>query len=100
MQYYGYYWTSTVNPNNSNNIYYLITPSMDGALENYLQPAIWSRERRRGNSVRLVREAVIPTGVATIAVENESGKAIKRIVDGQVVIERDGRTSNLLGREI
>ena len=63
VQYYGYYWTSTVHPTNSNLAYYLITPSMDGALENYLAPAVWSRELRRGNSVRLVRAIVTgPTG--------------------------------------
>ena len=56
----GYYWSSTLSPSNSNLAYYLITPGMTGDLEHYTAPVIWSRERRRGNSVRLVREYVAP----------------------------------------
>ena len=57
VQWYGYYWTSTVHPTNSILAYYLITPAEEdhGTYENFLPPAIWSRELRRGNSVRLVR---------------------------------------------
>ncbi len=60
VQVYGYYWSSTLHadPAKSNLVYYLITPGLDGNLENYTAPAIWSRERRRGNSVRLVREFI------------------------------------------
>ena len=57
VQYYGYYWSSTLNPNNSNNAYYLITPRWSGndIVSYYYAPTVWDRERRRGNSVRLVR---------------------------------------------
>ncbi|MBO4870497.1 MAG: hypothetical protein J5565_00760 [Muribaculaceae bacterium] len=58
VQVYGYYWTSTINTSDENFVYYLITPGLDAALENYTAPVIWSRERRRGNSVRLVRDVV------------------------------------------
>ena len=60
VQIYGYYWSSTLHPDpeRSNLVYYLITPGLDAALENYTAPALWTRERRRGNSVRLVREAI------------------------------------------
>lgn len=98
VQYYGYYWTSTVHPTNSNLAYYLITPSMDGALENYLAPAIWSREIRRGNSVRLVREyQEVPTAVEQVGANDRQAKVTKKIVNGQMVIERDGKTYNLQG---
>lgn len=59
IQVYGYYWSSTLHPTNSNLVYYLITPGLDGNLENYTAPAIWSRERRRGNTVRLIREYIL-----------------------------------------
>lgn len=59
IQVYGYYWSSTLHPTNSNLVYYLIAPGLDGNLENYTAPAIWSRERRRGNSVRLIREYIL-----------------------------------------
>lgn len=58
IQVYGYYWSSTLHPTNSNLVYYLIAPGLDGNLENYTAPAIWSRERRRGNSVRLIRDYI------------------------------------------
>ena len=58
VQVYGYYWSSTLKPTDSNIAYYLITPGLDGNLENYTAPAIWTREIRRGNSVRLVKELV------------------------------------------
>jgi hypothetical protein len=58
IQVYGYYWSSTLHPSNSNLVYYLIAPGLDGNLQNYTAPAIWSRERRRGNSVRLIRDYI------------------------------------------
>ena len=58
IQVYGYYWSSTLHPTNSNLVYYLIAPGLDGNLENYTAPALWTRERRRGNTVRLIREYI------------------------------------------
>lgn len=45
--------------------------------------------------------AILPAeGTGIEGVNAESVKAVKRVVDGQVVIERDGRLFNLLGAEI
>ena len=42
----------------------------------------------------------VPGGQGINNTNAESVKAVKRVVDGQVVIERDGRLFNLLGAEI
>lgn len=42
----------------------------------------------------------VPGETGIEGVNAESVKAVKRVVDGQVVIERDGRLFNLLGAEI
>ena len=85
VQIYGYYWSSTLHPTNSNLVYYLITPGLDGNLENYTAPAIWSRERRRGNSVRLIRE-YIPFAVNINTIEHGSVLADKQTAtQGEIV---------------
>lgn len=78
IQVYGYYWSSTVHPTNSNLVYYLIAPGLDGNLENYTAPAIWSRERRRGNSVRLIREYILYAVNISADIENGSVVADKQ----------------------
>lgn len=57
---YGYYWSSTLRADKPNLVYYLICPGLTGDLTEYTPPVMWTRERRRGNSVRLVREAFEP----------------------------------------
>lgn len=59
---YGYYWSSTTDPRSEHpyDAQYLITPGWsEGPTEAdeddlYIQPQVWSREKRRGNSVRLI----------------------------------------------
>lgn len=58
---YGYYWLSTPKATNPNNVAYIFLPGLTGDLEHYAAPTVWERERRRGNSVRLVAEVVPPT---------------------------------------
>ncbi|MBP5560780.1 MAG: hypothetical protein J6X70_03130, partial [Muribaculaceae bacterium] len=74
----GYYWSSTLNPNNSNSVYYVIIPGMtldtNGNVTSYTAPALWTRERRRGNSVRLVREYVQP--VAPPVITPDAGRYV------------------------
>ncbi len=78
IQVYGYYWSSTLHPTNSNLVYYLIAPGLDGNLENYTAPAIWSRERRRGNSVRLIREYILYAVNIGTGIENGTVVADKQ----------------------
>ncbi|MBR6493560.1 MAG: hypothetical protein IKT13_06445, partial [Paludibacteraceae bacterium] len=42
----------------------------------------------------------VPGGTGIEGVSAANAKAVKRIIDGQVVIERDGRFFNLLGAEM
>ena len=72
IQVYGYYWSSTLHPTNSNLVYYLIAPGLDGNLENYTAPALWTRERRRGNTVRLIREYILYAVNINADIENGS----------------------------
>lgn len=78
IQVYGYYWSSTLHPTNSNLVYYLIAPGLDGNLENYTAPALWTRERRRGNSVRLIREYIPYAVNISTDIENGSVEADKQ----------------------
>ena len=59
---FGYYWSSITDPRSEHpyDAQYLITPGWsEGPTDAdeddlYIQPQVWSREKRRGNSVRLV----------------------------------------------
>ncbi|MBR4705702.1 MAG: hypothetical protein IKQ50_02810 [Paludibacteraceae bacterium] len=66
------------------------------------QIVIWSDDRADSPAQKKWKlGAVLPDGGTGIeGVNAESVKAVKRVVDGQVVIERDGRLFNLLGAEI
>ena len=60
----GYYWLSTPGAQ-TKNADYIILPGMyespAGSDEwHYTTPAVWSREKRRGNSVRLVEKTYLP----------------------------------------
>ena len=66
IEYYGMYWLSSTT--SEKNADYVILPAWsDGPSTSteeddyYYKPAVWSRERRRGNSVRLVANVVPPT---------------------------------------
>ena len=66
------------------------------------QIVIWSDDRAESPSAKKWKlGAVLPDGGTGIEGINAANvKAVKRVVDGQVVIERDGRLFNLLGAEI
>ena len=66
IEYYGMYWLSSTT--SEKNADYVTLPAWsDGPSTSteeddyYYKPAVWSRERRRGNSVRLVANVVPPT---------------------------------------
>ena len=47
-------------------------------------------------------QVTFPDGGGTVAIDNTEvrAKAVKRIVDGQLVIEREGKRFNALGAEV
>ena len=57
---YGYYWLTDPHPTKNTQAYYVIFPGWsEGPTEAdeddiFIQPQVWNREKRRGNSVRLV----------------------------------------------
>ena len=63
---YGYYWNSTMSATNDTVADYLIFPGWsEGPTladddDIWLAPQVWSREKRRGNSVRLVHKTYDP----------------------------------------
>ena len=63
---------------------------------------LWSDKRDASfTATKFKLVAILPAeGSGIEDVNFESVKAVKRVVDGQVVIERDGRLFNLLGAEI
>ena len=90
----GFYWTSTPYPHAANGAYVLDFHSSSSCFINHY----WSSGNRGHWSVRLVKDVPsIPTAVDNTAVEN---KAIKRLVNGQLLIIREGKTYNALGAEV
>ena len=74
---YGYYWLSTPHATNNKLADYLIFPGWSEGPTTaddddlYLPPVVWSREKRRGNSVRLVtRKPRVPDYVRTDMIGN------------------------------
>ncbi len=75
---YGYYWLNTQDPRDThkNCASYLILPGWDegptvdeeGLDDLSTRPQVWSREKRRGNSVRLVKE--VPACTVSVTAEN------------------------------
>ncbi len=74
VEWYGYYWLSTMHPSKPNEAYYLILPGFSegdpstAEDDAWAAPAVWNREKRRGNAVRLVtrlprQESVIRDGL-------------------------------------
>ena len=71
---YGYYWLSSTAGELAD---YLILPASDNTGANTYSPDVWSREKRRGNSVRLVKKVtpdytreVRPGYYGTICLQN------------------------------
>ena len=111
VEWYGYYWLSTPHPTDNNQAYYLILPGFSegdpstAEDDAWVAPAVWNREKRRGNAVRLVN--VIPsvkytlsynaagaTGTVPAATTNNYvGKEVKVDADAQgAALVKDGYT--------
>lgn len=104
--YYGYYWLST--PDSRTDYQhcakYVLLPGWDEGPTTsddddlWTAPVVWSRERRRGDAVRLVyKYTVDPT-----AIDNaEFGEqVVKMLKDNQVVIIKGDKTFNTVGQRI
>lgn len=104
--YYGYYWLST--PDSRTDYQhcakYVLLPGWDEGPTTsddddlWTAPVVWSRERRRGDAVRLVyKYTVDPT-----AIDNaEFGEqVVKMLKDNQVVIIKGDKTFNIVGQRI
>ena len=64
---YGMYWLSTQGISKEHYAYYVILPAWSDGPDTstsdddfYYYPAVWQREKRRGNSVRLVEKTYLP----------------------------------------
>ena len=88
--YVGHYWSAT--PNDDDAYYILIASTL-------INLSMLS-DLSRGNSVRLVQTEAIPEPPTAIDQANTNAKAAKRLVNGQLVIEHNGRTYNALGAEV
>ena len=84
---YGYYWSSTKYGVGSSYFLKFTSTSLDKG---------WG-DRCDGCSVRLVKAAPIATAIDNTAVKT---KAIKRIVNGQLLIERGDKTYTITGAEV
>ena len=66
VNWYGYYWTNEMHAVNDTMAYYLIFPgwsegpTLADEDDEWTAPVVWSREKRRGNSVRLVHKTYAP----------------------------------------
>ena len=107
---YGYYWLNTEDSRDGYQhcASYLIFPGWsDNELKddesddfNY-GPTIWSREKRRGNSVRLVKETTRPEDAPTDILNLETGIAPQKIfMNGQLIIIKNGVTYNAQGQVV
>ena len=103
---YGYYWLST---QDSRAAYqhcaeYVIFPGWDEGPTTaddddvWLAPLVWSREKRRGNSVRLVyKYEYDPTAIDNTVIGEQ---VVKMLKDNQVVIIKGDKTFNIVGQRI
>ena len=107
---YGYYWLNTEDSRDGYQhcASYLIFPGWsDNELKddesddfNY-GPTIWSREKRRGNSVRLVKETTRPDDAPTDILNLETGIAPQKIfMNGQLIIIKNGVQYNAQGQVV
>lgn len=85
---YGYYWSSTEDDEGA---FYLLFDS------ECLRPKAHN-QRYVGQSVRLVHD--VPEAPEAIGNVTTGEKAVKRIVNGQLIIERDGKVFNAQGIEV
>ena len=107
---YGYYWLNTEDSRDGYQhcASYLIFPGWsDNELKNdesddfNYGPTIWSREKRRGNSVRLVKETTRPVDAPTDILNLETGIAPQKIfMNGQLIIIKNGVQYNAQGQVV
>lgn len=104
--YYGYYWLST--PDSRTDYQhcakYVLLPGWDEGPTTsddddlWTAPVVWSRERRRGDAVRLVyKYTVDPTAIDNAEVGEQ---VVKMLKDNQVVIIKGDKTFNTVGQRI
>ncbi len=92
----GYYWFN--NAKDATNAYYTMIPGMNGARTAYTPPIVPAREKRRGNSVRLVyKYTVDPTAIDNAELGEQ---VVKMLKDNQVVIIKGDKTFNTVGQRI
>ena len=107
---YGYYWLNTEDSRDGYQhcASYLIFPGWsdnelkdDESDDSNYGPTIWSREKRRGNSVRLVKETTRPDDATTDILNLETGIAPQKIfMNGQLIIIKNGVTYNAQGQVV
>lgn len=92
----GYYWFN--NAENDKNAYYTMIPGKNADLTAYTAPIVTTREKRRGNSVRLVyKYTVDPTAIDNAELGEQ---VVKMLKDNQVVIIKGDKTFNIVGQRI
>lgn len=92
----GYYWFN--NAKDATNAYYTMIPGMNGARTAYTPPIVPAREKRRGNSVRLVyKYEYVPTAIDNAELGEQ---VVKMLKDNQVVIIKGDKTFNIVGQRI
>ena len=95
---YGYYWSSITDPRSEHpyDAQYLITPgwsegpTLADEDDLYLPPVVWSREKRRGNTVRLITR--IPREQVTIRENLEAGRYYTLCYGKTISSEIEGAT--------
>ena len=100
----GYYWSST-QAGNDYQVSTLVIPgwiddrTVSGVFEpgHYLAPTFWTREKRRGQSVRLVT-AVKPDVPSAIENTLTTERAVKVLENGQIFIRKGGKVYNVTGQ--
>ena len=91
---YGYYWTNTQDSREGYSYCatYLIFGGMESPLYNDEEPRLWSCEKRRGQSVRLVQEVYTITlvfGTETVTFDLPYGTPLQAMVDAYIAEHGD-----------
>ena len=98
---YSYYWSSTKDAENL--VSYVITCESIGNDEYILgTPALWKEKGRYGQSVRLAKVTTTSGGNTGTNLDNilVGEKAAKVIINGKLVIIKNGKAYNAMGQEI
>lgn len=88
----GCYWTPDVNTGMGGFLY---------LTDNYAPTIAFAPSKTKGCSIRPVREVAAPQGIEDPTTDSSlKGRGKKLIKDGQLLIERNGKTYNALGAEV